>query len=379
MLAQLHRPGLVEYEDGLRMQERLVPLIQAEQTPQQVFLLEHPHVITLGRRASPANVLIDAQLRRLWQVQLHESVRGGDVTYHGPGQLVLYPLLALPPARQDLVRYVRDLEEVMIRTLADFGLAGGRIAGLTGAWVGDDKIGAIGVRMARWVTSHGLALNVNTDLRYFDLIVPCGIRDHGVTSMQRLLGAPVPLEQVAQRLLHHLAEIFDLELIQQPVHLKSIQAIIFRHRNTLETLILRRVPEKGGFWQPVTGRIEQDESPLHAAQREIEEETGFRGEVLSLDYTHGLMLEPDLLPSSAPKPFMVEEHSFYLEISAEQEVKLEAGAHDAFEWLPWEEAAQKVRWPGNREGILRAGEKLLGHAAPLANPLSRADSMTEDP
>lgn len=359
-LVQLHRPGLVEYEDGLRMQERLVPFIQEEKIPAQVFLLEHPHVITLGRRASPANVLVDAQLRRVWQVQLYESVRGGDVTYHGPGQLVLYPLLALPPERQDLVRYVRDLEEVMLRTLADFGLTGSRIPGLTGAWVGDNKIGAIGVRMARWVTSHGLALNVNTDLRYFDLIVPCGIRDHGVTSMQQLLGAPQPLETVAERLLFHLAEVFQLTFQAQPVHLKSIQGVIFRRRTTLEVLILHRLPHKGDFWQPVTGRIEPGESPQQAAEREIEEETGLRGQVLPLDYTHGFMLEPELLPHSAPLPFMGEEHSFYLEVSPEQEVKLEATAHDTFEWLPWEEAARKVRWPGNREGILRAGERLLG-------------------
>ena len=142
-----------------------------------------------------------------------ESGRGGDVTYHGPGQIVGYPIFDLQPDRQDVHRYVRDLEEVMIRTCADYGVAAGRVAGLTGAWVGSEKIGAIGVRIARWVTSHGFALNVANDLSPFGLIVPCGIRGRGVTSLERQLGHPLALGETMDRLAGHMAGVFERSMV----------------------------------------------------------------------------------------------------------------------------------------------------------------------
>lgn len=367
--AQLRLLGLVEYEDGMRMQAHLVELRQEARIPDQVLLLEHPPVFTLGRRASPEHILIDAPAQRLAGVRVYESVRGGDVTFHGPGQLVLYPILALPVHRQDVGKYVRDLEEVMIRTVADYGLEAGRIPGLSGTWVDGNKVGAIGVRMARWVTSHGIALNVNTALRYFDMIVPCGIRDHGATSLEKLLGKKLSLEEVGSRLLHHFSQVFGVALEPQSIHMRSIQAVVWRRsaagRNGgsnggREVLVLRRVPEKGGFWQPVTGRIEQGETPREAAEREVWEETGLRGVVTDLGYVHQLMLDPALL-KQAHEPWFCEEHSFAVEVQSEVPgeeaggVRLEAGAHDAWEWLPLEAAAEKVRWPGNREGILKVG------------------------
>ena len=206
----VHRLGRVRYADGLALQARLVALRQAEAVPDTLLLLEHEPVFTLGRNARTANVLFPEEELRRRGFDVHETGRGGDVTYHGPGQVVGYPILLLGPDRRDVHRYVRDLEEVMLRTCADYGLAASRIAGLSGAWVGEEKIGAIGVRIARWVTSHGFAFNVATDLSPFDLIVPCGIRGRGVTSLARLLGSPVPSAGVEDHLAAHVAAVFGL-------------------------------------------------------------------------------------------------------------------------------------------------------------------------
>ncbi len=203
------RLGRIPYAHGLELQERLVAERQAEHIPDQLLLLEHDPVFTLGRNAQAQNILLPAEALRECGFEVFETGRGGDVTYHGPGQVVGYPILKLPPERRDVHRYVRDLEEVMIRTCADYGLAANRVAGLTGAWLGDEKIGAIGVRIARWVTSHGFALNVGTDLSAFDLIVPCGIRGRGVTSLERKLGRPVPLDDVMDRLAASFASVFE--------------------------------------------------------------------------------------------------------------------------------------------------------------------------
>jgi lipoyl(octanoyl) transferase len=204
--------GLVGYKDGLRLQEQAVERLRSAEGQEQLFLLEHPHVFTLGRGADSRNILAGADLLSKNSIEVHETGRGGDVTYHGPGQIVGYPIISLKPDRCDVHRYVRDVEEVLVRTVADFGVAGNRIAGLTGVWVGEEKIGAIGVRIARWITSHGFALNVNTDLSYFSLIVPCGIPDKGVTSLSRLLGREVDLLEVARSLATHFGEVFERDI-----------------------------------------------------------------------------------------------------------------------------------------------------------------------
>ena len=204
---EVRKLGRVPYARGLELQERLVADRQAGRIPDQLLLLEHDPVFTLGRNARSENVLFPAEALRERGFEVFETGRGGDVTYHGPGQLVGYPILDLSPDRRDVHRYVRDLEEVMIRTCADYGLEASRLEGLTGTWLGDEKIGAIGVRIARWVTSHGFAFNVGTDLSAFDLIVPCGIRERGVTSLERRLGHPVPLDEVMDRLAAHFAAV----------------------------------------------------------------------------------------------------------------------------------------------------------------------------
>ncbi|HEX6134167.1 MAG TPA: lipoyl(octanoyl) transferase LipB [Longimicrobiales bacterium] len=196
---RVERLGLVPYADALELQNALVARRRAGAIPDTLLLLEHPHVITLGTSAHRDNVLIDDDQGRLLGIDVFETGRGGDVTYHGPGQLVGYPILDLKPDRCDLHRYVRDLEEVLIRALASFDLAAGRKEGLTGVWVGDEKIAAIGVRVSSgWITSHGFALNVSTDLSFFGSIVPCGITQYGVTSMERALGGPVELDSVGR-------------------------------------------------------------------------------------------------------------------------------------------------------------------------------------
>jgi len=205
----VRRLGRVPYARGLEVQERLVLERQKGLIPDQLLLLEHDPVFTLGRNAQRENVLLPAEVLRERGFSVFETGRGGDVTFHGPGQLVAYPILDLSPDRRDVHRYVRDLEEVMIRTCADYGVEAGRVPGLTGTWVGREKIGAIGVRISRWVTSHGLALNVTTDLAPFDLIVPCGIRDRGPTSLERLLGRKVALDDVMDALARHFATVFD--------------------------------------------------------------------------------------------------------------------------------------------------------------------------
>ena len=208
---EVQRLGRVSYEDGLELQRKLVEQRKAGEIGDQLLLLEHPPVITLGvkTRNDRSHVVASAEELNAEGVEIFETGRGGDVTYHGPGQLVGYPILDLKPDRCDVHRYVRDIEEVMIRTAAAFGVTAGRLPGLTGVWVNDAKLAAIGVRIARWVTSHGFALNVTTTLRHFDFIVPCGIADHGVTSLQKVLGRAIPMAEVERTTEFAFREVFS--------------------------------------------------------------------------------------------------------------------------------------------------------------------------
>ena len=201
--------GLVPYAQGLALQEELVRQRRAGEVEDTLLLLEHPHVITLGTGSHQENVLVGPEERERLGIELFATGRGGDVTYHGPGQLVGYPILDLKPDRCDLHRYLRDVEEVLIRVLGDYGLVGSRRAGMTGVWAGDRKIAAIGVRVSSgWITSHGFALNVTTDLGFFDAIVPCGIRDYGVGSISRELGLPVAMPGVRDSVVAHFLDVF---------------------------------------------------------------------------------------------------------------------------------------------------------------------------
>ncbi len=225
--------GLVEYAAAWELQQRVAAARKAGVIPDVLLLCEHPHAITLGRSGKISNLRAPDDLLRQMGVSFFETNRGGDITYHGPGQLVGYPILNLAEIRRDVAWYVRSLEEAMIRATAEFGIASKRVAGRTGVWVGvpvgngkeikeveevqevkdvkdEEKLAAIGVHLSRWVTSHGFAYNVSTDLRYFDLIVPCGIAGKRATSLEKLLGRRVELKEVAPRIASHLAEIFGL-------------------------------------------------------------------------------------------------------------------------------------------------------------------------
>jgi lipoyl(octanoyl) transferase len=221
--------GLMGYAEAYALQKRVVAARKANVIEDVLLLCEHPHVITLGRNGKRENLLASEPVLRQKGVEFHASDRGGDITYHGPGQIVGYPILNLSAIRRDVVWYVRMLEEAMIRATAEFGIAAERVAGKTGIWVDveesssslatrhsppgtSEKLAAIGVHISRWVTSHGFAYNVSTDLRYFDLIVPCGIADCKATSLEKLLGRNVEEKEVAPRIANHLGKLFGLEL-----------------------------------------------------------------------------------------------------------------------------------------------------------------------
>jgi lipoyl(octanoyl) transferase len=222
--------GLTEYGAALGVQHRVAAARKAGAIADVLLLCQHPHVITLGRSGKISNLRAPDELLKRMGVSFFETNRGGDITYHGPGQLVGYPILNLAEIRRDVAWYVRGLEEAMIRATAEFGIASGRVPGCTGVWVDvraesakqveevkeakackdEEKLAAIGVHLSRWVTSHGFAYNVSTDLRYFDLIVPCGIAGKRATSLEKLLGRRLELEETAPRIAAHLGQIFDL-------------------------------------------------------------------------------------------------------------------------------------------------------------------------
>jgi lipoyl(octanoyl) transferase len=206
------RLGTVDYADAHRVQGELQAKRIAGDIEDTVLLLEHPPVFTLGRSAKEQHLLAPSDALEARGFSVYEVGRGGDVTYHGPGQLVAYPIIDLKPDRKDVRRYVWSLEETMIRTCADLGLAARRVEGLNGAWIDDRKVGAVGVRISHWVTMHGLALNANTDLSHFELIVPCGIPDKAVTSLSAELGRDIGVVDVTGPLATHFAALYDADV-----------------------------------------------------------------------------------------------------------------------------------------------------------------------
>jgi lipoyl(octanoyl) transferase len=205
---KVERLGRVEYAVALEIQQHTERAVLTGGQPDTLLLLEHPHTLTIGRRATPGGITAAPDVLETRGVTVFETNRGGKVTYHGLGQIVGYPIINLSPDREDVHRFVRDLEEVLIRTMADFGIEAFRIQGLTGVHTARGKVAAIGVHIARWITTHGFALNVNTDLSYFDLIIAC--EGEPVTSMQELLARAVEMPTVEDRIIAHFAEVFEL-------------------------------------------------------------------------------------------------------------------------------------------------------------------------
>jgi len=207
---KVERLGRIDYAAALDRQKQTEASVLSGAQPDTLLLLEHPHTLTLGRRSAQNGIISTGEVLRSLGVTVFETNRGGKTTYHGPGQIVGYPIMGLSPDREDVHRYVRDLEEVLIRTMRDFEIEAFRIKGLTGAHTERGKVAAIGVHIARWITTHGFALNVNTDLSYFDLIVPC--EGEPVTSMKELLGREVEMRAVEDRIIERFAEVFEMEL-----------------------------------------------------------------------------------------------------------------------------------------------------------------------
>src|SRR5215510_4361784 len=218
LVRQLNR---LDYQTALAIQKETERAVQNRAQPDTLLLLEHPHTLTIGRRGDSGAVFLNTEELKTRGVALFETNRGGKVTYHGLGQLVGYPIINLSPDREDVHRYVRDLEEVLIRTMADFGIDAFRLEGLTGVHTTQGKVAAIGVHIARWVTTHGFALNVNTDLSFFDLIVAC--EGEPVTSMERLLGRKVDMVAVEDSVVAHFSDVFEMET-DDPRHLRRLKA-----------------------------------------------------------------------------------------------------------------------------------------------------------
>ena len=360
-MRELHvrRLGVVEYEDGLAAQKLLVAARFAGLIPDTLLLLQHPRVITLGRGGHASNVLWPPDVLAARGISIHETDRGGDVTYHGPGQIVGYPILDLKPDRKDVRKYVVSVEELMIRVAADYGIHTARVAGRTGIWTAAGKLGAIGVHIARWVTSHGFAFNVSTDLDDFGAIIPCGIAEAGVASLQSLLGRAIALPEVEGRLIARAGEVWEAATAEVEPELLTISVAIVRATasGSPEVLLLHRTAERGGFWQTLTGRTEAGESPLQTAAREIHEETGFAPklrDIRPLDYVHSFALDPAL--SHAGRPAFAHETAFALEMPAGSEPLLDGREHDGYRWYTPDEALRLLPFAGLRQGVRRALE-----------------------
>ncbi|HET6412076.1 MAG TPA: lipoyl(octanoyl) transferase LipB [Anaeromyxobacter sp.] len=362
-----YRLGRVEYEDGLSLMRLAAGAVRAGAPPATdfLFLLEHPPLLTLGRSADRRNVLASQAWLESRGLEVHETDRGGDVTYHGPGQVVGYPVVDLAD-RPDVRRYVGALEEAMIRTCADHGLAAGRHREHRGCWISGRKIGAVGVHLSRWVSSHGLAFNVRPEMGHFKAIVPCGIAepDLGVTSLEAellALGRAVPpTGEVEAQLARHLGEVLGREPSRGTLDLRTVSVVPVAPDGRV--LLLKRVPDRGGFWQPVTGRIEAGESPLSCAERELREETGFAVPVRSLEYQHSFALSPGVNRVREGALVVAEEFAFGAVLAQAAPPRL-SHEHCEHGWFAPEEAAGLVPFVGLRKAV-RLAVALTAHPVP---------------
>lgn len=352
---ELRNLHLVTYENGLRLQQKLAEMRQNDLIPDQFLLLEHPPVITLGRGGDPRNLLASDDILRREHVRFYETTRGGDITYHGPGQLVGYPILHLGDNNRDVRKFVTKLEEVLIRTVAEYGITATRVEGKRGIWVGNEKIAAIGVRIAKWVTSHGFALNVNTNLDHFRLITPCGLHGTGVTSIARETGREVSLDEVRAIVAAKFADVFERELVRREETIRLVKVMI---HDGDRVLLLHRKPERGNFWQPITGSIEDGEAPIDTAKREVVEETGNRGDPEALGLQQSFMIESHYLEARYPAPIIASEIGFAARLSSGATIHMDADEHDEFGWFTFAEAYEKIRWTDDREALERLEARL---------------------
>lgn len=344
---ELRRLHLVTYENGMRMQETLVALRQKDLVSDQLLLLEHPPVITLGRGGDAANLLATSESLEAHGIRFYETTRGGDITYHGPGQLVGYPLLHLGEGSRDIRKYVTRVEEVLIRTLRHFGIESSREEGRRGVWAGNEKVAAIGVRIARWVTSHGFALNVDPDLEHFRMITPCGLRGTGVTSISRLLGRRVSLDEVIPVVTTHFQDVFERVLENPEPPMRIVKVLV--HDGSGRVLLFHR--RHGDFWQPVTGRIEQGESDEACAVRELHEETGWALRPAPMGLVQSFTIDPRFVGREDLPFLFVDEVSFSAKADGVPAIVLDEEEHDGYEWFTFAEAMERIRWSNDRQSL----------------------------
>lgn len=349
--------GRVEYDDALRAFRLHQQALRQATDGDALLLVEHPPIFTLGRGAEPSDVRAGPDVLRRLGIEVHETDRGGEVTFHGPGQLVAYPLVSLGPDRKDVRKWVRGLEETMIATCAGYGLATSRIEApeprLPGVWVRDDagdrKIGAVGVHLSHWISTHGLALNVTTDLAPYEQIVPCGIRDKGVTSLAAEGIAGATWRDAAARLPRAYADVFGVRLRRVDPELRTVQVVVLRDDGKI--LVLRRTMYRGGFWQTVTGRVERGEKLVDAAKRELWEETGARAEVEPLGYEHDFPLDPGITRRELVTVKWARETAFVARVPVDFDCVRAPREHDGHEWLGPDAALARMPYAGLRTAI----------------------------
>ena len=362
--AQLRRLGHVLYPAGLRLQRALAHHVGERGLADQLVVLEHDPVFTLGRNATPADIHMGEAFLRSQGVSVHRTDRGGEVTYHGPGQVVCYPICNLRGGREDVGRLVRGLEEAMIRTAADFGVVADRLKGAPGIWVdtprGLEKLGAIGLHLSRWISTHGLAFNVRPNLDHFRWITPCGFTDKGVCSLASLLGEGAPTwDEAADRLQAHLSRCMAWDLQAAPAPSQSVSALTWRQGSQgPEVLMMLRVPEHGLWWQSVTGMMEPGETPEQTAHRELAEETGLEGRLENLDLSHTFWMDPTILGLPEDLLRFNTEHCFSVEVPADAKVRLAPEEHSAFQWTSLDEAEALMRWEGSKAALARLRRRL---------------------
>jgi lipoyl(octanoyl) transferase len=355
--AQLRRFGRVFYPAGLRLQKALADYVNEDGRPDQLVVLEHDPVFTLGRNATPADIHMSEDFLAAQGVSVHRTDRGGEVTYHGPGQVVVYPICNLRGGREDVGRLVRGLEEAMIRTAAEFGVVADRLPGAPGIWVetprGPEKLGAIGLHLSRWISTHGLAFNVRPNLDHFRWITPCGFTDKGVCSLASLLGDGAPTwEAAADRLQGHLIEQLALDLQPSRAPSRSVSALTWR-RGTRgpEILMMLRLPEHGYWWQSVTGMMEPGETPEETAHRELLEETGLTGTLRPLGLSHSFWVDPSIVHFPDAEPRFNTEICFSMEVAPEATVRLEPTEHSEYMWCGLDEAYDRMKWEGSKAAL----------------------------
>jgi lipoyl(octanoyl) transferase len=363
---QLRRFGRVFYPAGLRLQKALADYVNQEGRPDQLVILEHDPVFTLGRNATPADIHMSDDFLAAQGVSVHRTDRGGEVTYHGPGQIVVYPICNLRSGREDVGRLVRGLEEAMLSAAADFGVSAQRLKGAPGVWVetprGLEKLGAIGLHLSRWISTHGLAFNVRPDLDHFRWITPCGFTDKGVCSLASLLGEGAPTwDEAADRLQAHLVEHLALDIQPSRAPSRSVSALTWRRGpNGPEILMMLRLPEHGHWWQSVTGMMEPGETPEQTAHRELMEETGLKGTLRPLGLSHSFWVDPSIVRFPDAEPRFNTEICFSMEAASDAVVRLEPAEHSEFLWCGLDQAYGRMKWEGSKAALQLLRKELGG-------------------